>query len=450
MNLRLLLILLVFPAMGYTQFLPPQTTLSEALSKAAAANRLIFLMIESGDCRQCNEVAGKAMASDSLQEYLKQHFVVLRIAPFHADMEFIEEKYNYYGGNAVLFIDSNGILVHKMNVSTSDYKRYRRECSIAIGNRAEADKIRLSERPPSSEQDLTTFYASLLKLNELGLPTVSYIDMYVSRLPSDSLLSPYTIQQIARLSPILGSKADVAMRRNSSLFSQAWFGIPNKERVVINKQIIFKTRKMAVAQKQYSLAVRVAEFARMIHINEQEGNKAYRLNIMKYYRAIKDTAAYIKEARKYYDEFYMSVNAAEIKNKDSIRTAELLARLPINDTIKRSGNQFSVRTGVTASSEARELSEDLSRGARSFYSMTKNNSLLKKALEWMEHAAELYESPYTLDTWARLEYKVNNNAAKAIQLEEKAIAAAKGRGYATEEFTAVLNKMKQGVVEIDL
>lgn len=450
MNLRLLLILLVFPVLARTQFLSSQTTLSEAFSNAAATNKLIFLMIESADCRQCNEVAGKAMASDSLQEYLKQHFIVLRIFSFHPDMEYIQEKYTYHTGNLVMFIDSHGTLVHRMNASTTDFKRYRREADIAIRKQPEADKIRSMEQPPSaSEADLTAFYALLQKRNELRLPTETWLNEYIRRLPVDSLYDLATIQHIARLSPELGSKADVAIRRNSSLFTRAWYSMLLHERILINKQIIYKTRQKAVIEKKYSLAFRAAEFAKSICNDAWEGDKAYRLNIMQYYRSINDTASYLKEARKYYDEFYITVNAAEIKKKDSIRTADLLARLPINDTIKRSANQFTVRTSVTASSEARQSGEDLSRGARSFYTMTKNNALLKKALEWTEHAATLYESPYTFDTWARLEYKVNNNAARAIQLEEKAIAAAKDRGFTTEEYTAVLNKMKQGMAEID-
>jgi hypothetical protein len=82
--------------------------------------------------------------------------------------------------------------------------------------------------------------------------------------------------------------------------------------------------------------------------------------------------------------------------------------------------------------------------------MTKDPVFLKKALQWAANANQFYESPYILDTWARLIYRVDKkNADQAVQLEEKAIALLRKQGVATDKHNEVLNKMKQKTASLD-
>jgi thioredoxin-related protein len=120
MNTRLLLLTLLLPAFASAQFLAPDTPLQQAFIEATQKDKLIFLMIESAECQQCNDVADKALQNDSLKKDIKKNFIALRISPLHPDLNYIQEKYNYQAGNVVLFLDKWGTLVHRMNLSTTN------------------------------------------------------------------------------------------------------------------------------------------------------------------------------------------------------------------------------------------------------------------------------------------------------------------------------------------
>src|SRR3954469_18702036 len=120
MNARFLLLTLLLPVVASAQFLPRDTPLQQAIIEANQKDKLIFLLIESADCQQCNDVANQALQHDSLKNDLKRNFIALRISPLHPDLNYIKEKYNYLGGNVVLYIDKWGTLVHRMNSSTTN------------------------------------------------------------------------------------------------------------------------------------------------------------------------------------------------------------------------------------------------------------------------------------------------------------------------------------------
>jgi hypothetical protein len=103
------------------------------------------------------------------------------------------------------------------------------------------------------------------------------------------------------------------------------------------------------------------------------------------------------------------------------------------------------RTVTSFTPTAQRYGQVLNYGARSFYKMTNDQYFLKKALQWAAYANEFYDSPYALDTWARLLYKADKNVNQAVQLEEKAIELLKTQGFSTDAHNAVLTKMKQGI-----
>lgn len=458
MNIRLLLLTLLLPVFAGAQFFAPDTPLQQAFIEATQKDKLIFLMIESAECQQCNDVADKALENDLLKNDLKKNFVSLRISPLHADLHYIQEKYNHHGGgNIVLFLDKWGTLVHRMSISTTRYETYLKENMMASQKKTEADHARTLEKEAlTGSLDITRLYALIELRKTLALPTDELLNQYVSQLPADSLTTLTTLQRIARMSPVLNSNADIALRKNQELFNQAWHGLPQKERVAINNQIIFKSRQLAIADKKLSKAIAVATFSKTVHTGKVAGDNAYHYNMMEYFRGILDTAAYLKAAVDYYEQYQMTVSAAAMKKRDSLQMADMGMKQFPKDTIRRLSNNNSNSDTVTVkritrvstitfSPTSQHYGEALHNGARSFYMMTNDNFYLKKALQWAAYANEFYESAYALDIWARLLYKVDKNVEQAVQLEEKAIAFLKAKGFSTEAHNAVLDKMKKGI-----
>jgi hypothetical protein len=452
MKIRLLLFTLLTPVFSFAQFLTPDTPLQQAYIQATQQDKPIFLMIESEECQQCNDVADKAFQNDSLKNYIKENFVALRISPVHPDVNYLKDKYNYQGGNSVLFLDKWGTLIYRMNMSTTEYSKYLFQCSIALRKKAEADKIRLLEQEAlTGKIETDPLYQLIQKRRSLSLPIDALLDQYVKQLPADSLNSIFTIKRIAKMSPVLGSKADSAMRGNEQLFQQAWNSFFQGERITITKEIAFKSRQAAVEEKSVPRAVAAASYARLSYTDKDAGENAYNYHMMEFYRNMKDTAAFLKAAVVYYDRFQKKYSADSIKKLDSIRMAALAKRpfnRPPQDTAVRPGTLIrTTTTAVSYRSQANHYSQLLNNGARSVYLMTKDPVYLKKALQWSACANQFFETPYVLDTWARLVYKVDKNVDRAVQLEEKAIAILKKQGYAADKHEEVVSKMKKGKLD---
>ena len=287
------------------------------------------------------------------------------------------------------------------------------------------------------------------KRRTLSLPIDALLDQYVKQLPADSLNSITTIKRIAKMSPVLRSKADSAMRGNEQLFQQAWNSLFKGEQLAINREIIFKSRQAAVEEKSLPKAVEAAKFARLSHTDKNAGENAYNYSMMEFYRHSRDTAAFLKAAVVYYDRFLKKYSADSIKKQDSIRMAALARRQfnrPAQDTVGRPA-KFTRTTTFRYRAQANHYSQILNNGARSVYLMTQNPVYLKKALQWSVYANRFFETPYVLDTWARLVFKVDKNVDLAIQLEEKAIAILKKQGYSADKHEEVVNKMKKGKLE---
>jgi hypothetical protein len=342
-----------------------------------------------------------------------------------------------------------------MNMSTSDYKRYISQGKNALARKAEADRLRALELDALTGK-LTTdnIFELMYKRKALTLPIDALLDQYVSQLPEDSLNSITTIKRIVRLSPILKSKTDSAVRKNAKLYNEVWNSFNPGEQVSINKDIVFKTRQKAVEEKSVTKGKEAAQYARLSYTDKEAGEKAYAYNMMEFFRDTKDTAAFLKLGVEYYERFQKNLNAADIKKQDSTRMAAFAQMQrpskPFKDTIiNRKLISRSVST-YRYTPQASYYSQVLNNGARSFYNMTKDPVFLKKALQWAANANQFYESPYILDTWARLMYKIDKkNADQAVQLEEKAIALLRKQGVATDKHNEVLNKMKQKTASLD-
>lgn len=456
---RLLLFTLLLPAFTHAQFLAPETSLQQAFIQATQENKLIFLMIESDQCQQCNDVANKALQKKSLKEELKKNFIAIRIPAYHPDRNYLKDKYNYWGGNVVLYLDKWGTLVHRMNISTTYAGEYIQESKWAYIKEIEADYTRSLEQDAlAGKMETGQLYELMESRQSLSLPIDELLDQYVKQLPADSFTAISTLQRIALMSPLLGSNANEVLRKNQDLFTLVWYALPEKDRVSINNQVIIKSRNQAIREKNLAKAEEVAKFAAStyggaIFNGKASTNNAYHYNLMEYFHGVHDTAAYLNAAVNYYEQFQMRASATTAKKKDSIKRGEFVknpvTKNSIKDTPEWTANRKVITTTTRYTPTAQQYGEVLHYAARSFYRMTSDPIYLKKALQWAAYANEFYESAYALDIWARLLYKVENNREEAIQLEERAIAFLKKHDLPTETHQAVLDKMKKGISAID-
>jgi hypothetical protein len=416
----------------------------EALNKSRKTNQLIFLQLESSSCGQCNEVANKAFQDQSLASELEQTFICLKITPDHPDRQAITGLYNSSFGS--LFISNDKTLIHKYSKSTTRAAEYKEQMDIALAKASEDLSVSELEKEYNDNKSPAILEALLLKRKTLNLETDSLLDEYISLLPPDSLSSERALLVIAQMAPVIGSKPDQLLRKNYSLFNRVWYSMDVPVRVSINNQIISKSLKKAVKEKNESYAYRVAGFARSINNNAQSGLKSFDWSMLTYYKQTNDTANYFTRAVNYYDCYYMKVNPDSIKLKDSLSRKKLLAQSPV--TIEKRGDSVLKKKQIIYAPLTQNFTSDLNNAAWNFYIMTQNLFYLQKATAWARRANEFYESPEAMDTYARLLYKTGNKN-EALEWMNKAISLKKTRGFGTQDYESILQKMKNNSIKID-
>jgi len=443
-------VLFFIPSFLLAQLKFQDISFDEALSKSKKTGQLIFMQIESPGCVQCNEVAAKAFEDESLATQLEATFICLKITPDHPDKKIIGELYNMQTGFGTLFINNDKTLIHKYPKTTTRAAEYKVQMDIALQKAGE--DLRISELEKEYNKGNRTagmMEALLLKRKTLNLQTDSLLDEYISLQPADSLVSERTLLFIAQMVPLIGSKADQALRKNLTLFNKVWYSMDIPSRVTINNRIIYKSLQKAIKEKDESFARRVAAFARGTNNNPEAGAKAFSRNMLGYYKGTNDIKNYLGRAAIYYDDYYMTVNPDSIKSRDTLMLKRLLSQNAKTSTIVRKNDSVFVRKQTVPYSPITQLfTHDLNEGAWDFYVMTTDSFYLQKALSWSKRANEFFESPEAMDTYARLLYKTGNRPA-AIEWMDKAIKLRKERGFATLEYEAILSKMKSNSSKID-
>jgi len=415
---------------------------SAAVEKSKQTGKLIFLQFESESCAQCNDVADKAFQDKKLSEQLEQIFICIKISPESPDRKELGSLFNKKEGNfGSLFISSDGTLLHTYPGSTTLAKTYFDHIDKALTKAGEGMRVTELEREFKNGNISPGLMELLLQTkSRLNLETDSLLEKYITLIPADSLNSVRTIQFIGSMCPIIDSKTDVTWRLNPN-FNKAWYGMPLQRRILINRRIGYKSLQKAIREKNEKYAYRVASFIKYTYGNtqQQEGQKAFDIKMIDYYREIKDTLNYMVRSINYYDNYYMTVNVDSIKRKDSMNLKMLFAQqspTPVNGTTP-------VRKTVSYSPMVQEYNRSLNNAAMSFYELTSEPIYLAKALQWSGRANQFWDNYASMDTHAHLLYKTGKKQ-EAIEWQTKAVNLYKKQGFDAKNLEKVLAEMKAG------
>jgi hypothetical protein len=418
---------------------------TEALQKAQAEGKLIFLQFEAADCDQCNEVANKGFQDKAVADQINQTFFCLKIDAQHPDRSKIAQDYNINAdkGFGTLFIDNNGTIIHKFLKTTSRSKEYLDQTNIALAKAGENLKINeLEKEYKKGNRSYGFLQTLLLKRRTLNLPTDSLLEEFIDALPPDSLKSVNTLCFIAQMTPLIDSRAYKLMYSDRALFDRAWYTMSSQMRSGINKAITYKSMSKAIRERDENFALRTASFAKSTSgSNYLAGAKVYDLSMLRYFDETNDTATYFRKAIAFYERYYLTVNVDSIKKRDSIATRNLLNNpLTKKDTI-RDGNKMRVAATITVRPAGQFFANELNDGAYKFFQRTNDPYLLSIATVWAEKALQFYRSSEILDTYAKLLYKQGLNE-KSIEAINEAIALQQKHGYPTKRYEADVEAIK--------
>jgi thioredoxin-related protein/tetratricopeptide (TPR) repeat protein len=439
-----LFLFLALSSRGQANFLP--ISFNDALKQSTQNGQMIFLQVESEECTRCNEVADKCLSDKTIGDLLNQTFICLKIEADHPDRNAIKELYNVKGFGSFI-IDQNKTLVHAYRGSTTNTKDFLKQVDMALTKAGEDIRLNELQKQYAVNKNPDLLEMLLLKKRSLNFETDSLLDEYVSILSPDSAKSERVLVFIGKMAPVLGSKADVVLRKDQMQFNKAWYTMDLNTRVATNNRIIHKSVMKAVKQKNEQFAYRVANFAKGSHTNQnsEAARKAFESNMLVYYKETSDTINYLIRAVYYYDNYYMHISPDSVKKRDSIRKRVLMAQADPVKTRTDNSNAIKVTKTIRFAPAGQFLARDINEGAWTVYKMTNDPLYLQKALQWSRKAIELWPSPEALDTWSRLLYKTGKKT-EAITKQEEAITLQKKQGFISKEYETTLAKMKKGEV----
>ena len=449
----IIILLLIVSISVFAQKTFQPISFEKALKLSRETGKLIFLQFESATCNHCNEVANKAFEDKELTTKLEQTLICIKIGSSDADRETIGTLYNVKEKFGSLFIDQNKTLIHSFLKSTTRATDYKEQIDLAIYKSGEEVRINeLEKEYRNGNKTIEMMELLLRKRKSLNLETGTLLDEYVQLLPADSLNSLSKLIFIAQMAPIIGSVADVQLRKDYTVFNKAWQSISFADRVSINNRIINKSIQKAIREKNELYAYRVGSFVQSTYSGDlSTGKKYYNYNILRFYKEINDTVNYRVRAIDYYDNYYMTLSVDSIKKADSAkRNLQLSKQKPTSITNTDSAGTSRQRQVVQFAYApiTQHYTNDLNTAALSFYKMFNDPLNTNKALLWSKRANEFYETPEAMDTYARLLHKTGNKT-EAITWEEKAIMLQKKRGFPVAELETILANIKQGKADID-
>ena len=443
--MRLLFLFFVFFVCRLSEAQVNFTSVSfpRTLQTAKSNGKMIFIQFESMGCNQCNDVANKGFQDKEVSEKINEIFLCLKIDAKHPDRSRVAQAYNLNEERefGTLFINSNGILLHKFSKTTSFAHEYSKQVDIALLRAGESFKMNELEEQYSKGDRSDDFVRVFLQERKvLNLPYDSLLDEYAEQLSPELLKSVETLAFIAQMAPLIDSKAKQVIKKDTALFGKAWFSMSLQKRVEINNSVFSKSMAKAVREKNKNYALRLAAFAQNTNgPNYKAGLKAYDLQMLRFYDEVNDTSGFFSTAITYYQRNFRHLNVDSIKRIDTMNVKAMMMRAEANKQIGTNG----AANGIVFAPIVQDYARELNRIAYRFYEKTNTPYLIAMATEWAEKALEFYKSPEIMDTYGKLLYK-QNQQAKAMEVMQKAIAMQKERGYPSANYETVLAKMKTG------
>lgn len=360
---------------------------NDILAMAGQQNKLVFLDAYTSWCGPCKWMAKNMFTRDSVADYYNNEFICASIDMEKGEGPELAKKYQVRVYPTLLFINSDGEVVHRKAGAlqkTGDY--------IELGNTAKDpekrfgtldQKYRNGDRNPS-------FICTYLK---------QMSDAYI---PVDKVLNDYFSSQ---------KEEDLTKRDNWNII---YFFVTKPD----SPQFIYLLNHRDQFGKLYT---NDSVTGKIVSVYESS-----LIQIAKHYNL--PDSVYLKAKEK--------VRATGIKEVEkSIFNSDL-----IYFQVKQRKNDFLELTYNDLDKYYPNNAEMLNNIAWSYNGMTTEKKYLDKALAWSSKAVKLENNPAYIDTYARLLSKTGDRK-EALKQEKKAIEIAKSQGKPTEEYDTFLQEL---------
>lgn len=421
-KLSVLLVVLTCLSFCYGQEITYQKTLDDALTLAVKKNKPVFVLLSPPPFRNVPANASFASGIDTKEiiDFYNKNFISYKAEVTDSAAARIRNRFHITIYPAYIFLDTKGQLIYKGSGNAALPDKYLDMAKQALARVASGKTISNYEqlhRTGSMTADQLKDYITLKEELEL-FDNAALIDEYVNFLTIKSFDDYDQVFFILKAGPYAYGKAYNLSHTNAKLIDSIYKKEPLAIRTAINNRITLNTRNEAITTKNINMAQNNSRFSGGTWgKNYREGGRVSSLEMIYYYKAIKDTSNYYRQASFLYDTYYMNISADSAKKLqkrivDNLRTP-LSAKAnvkPVTDTIGKSAGVSKVASfsQVVAISSSLDVANVLNNAAYEFYSSgTRNTNYLYKALIWSKRAIDLRPTAGYYDTMAHLMYRLD-------------------------------------------
>lgn len=391
---KIFLITVLFPVFTFAQPTSVEkgihfehTSFADILTKAKKENKMIFMDAYTTWCGPCKWMAKNVFPNDTAADFYNKNFINAKIDMEKGEGIDLAKKYNVSCYPTLLFIDSNGELVHRQS-----------------GGIPVKEFVQLGTDAMNPQKQ----FASAKKKYDSGTGTADEMAEYVlmrarTCLSAKEEMAKYFSTQ---------SEADLTNSRNWSLLSENYMNmnIDSREfKYLVSHKSDYE--KLYNPESVNNVIKQSYSFALYNCVKEKN---------MDGYKKIKEEL--LKNKFPYSEEMAMNSDMTLYKSNKDWKNYAAAAESYINKFGKDDGQL-------------------LNSVAWGFYENIDDKILLAKAAEWAKHSIKLESSYYNNDTYAAILYKLGKKA-EAQAAAENAIELAKKGGEDYKETQDLLEKIK--------
>lgn len=407
-------------------------TFNEALKKAKAENKLLFIDGYAVWCGPCKKMATTVFLEEEVGKYFDENLIALKVDVERGEGPVIKRKYGITGLPGYVFIDGDGNVVYRFNAAMPTAK-FMIEVKKAVSYAKDPNSVgRMAELYLTKKNDEKFVRSYLDKLKDSK--STNYTDVLEHYLSIQKSVPETSKEMVVLLADhsneiIFGGYADKIIQNH--LGSEAWRPYVRKDIreafQLLKKNMIENTTDYAIAQKDTTLLELTITNAIKSGVNVDD---IQRKRIYSYYYL--QTGEGDKYKALVHDD-----NVKYIKNIDATKLRNAYIDW------KKASNDGSIN-GTTPHSD--KISHEISFMSRNYAQFIETENEKKEVLSWMKVAYDIKPGDATMmSTYADYLYLFGNNKPEAISIKSEAYQIASTKDTKNAEGIKIdLESMKAG------
>lgn len=386
---KLFALFILLPTLLSAQIQFEEGSLDEALSKAKASNKMIFVHGTTSWCEPCMELEKYTFSDLEVSNFFNEKFInVIVDIEDYPGIDF-GRKYNVDVYPSLLFLNSKGELIHR-GCGTVDASDLLELGEIALDGKESLSTYNAEYAKGERSAEFMINYLSLMELACLDVER--FIRTYFSKMSTDDLM-----------------KEDV------------W--------------IVFAAYQWDIFSKEFQYVLSNKEAFEMTFGRKEVNAKIYDTYLSQYQEVFDSEELHIFGMK----ALLNSLAGIQFDGSDTLSNMMNFHLSEVMNDWNAYGNYAIELVNLSGTKDPEELSEL----AWKFYLYIEDKSKLEVALSWAKEAVSLSSEPSTIDTYASLLYKLGKTK-QAILFEEKALEMAEQLYDDITHYQYQLAKFKSG------